>query len=127
LNQDDAVEAAVGQVLVHQQLLLLDAAAQEADQVRVLQLGDQLDLVLELLQALPGVRRAETASAELVLVGEVPRHGGQLREVVERELGAALLDPPQLQRLLGLGAVPGVSLRLPLRIPPCICRTFPVS
>ena len=45
-------------VLVDEQLLLiLDAAADESDQVGVLQLGDQLDLILELLQPLPGMRR----------------------------------------------------------------------
>ena len=57
-TKDETVEAAVGHVLVDEHLLLiLDAATHQADQVGVLQLGDQLDLVLELLQPLPGVRR----------------------------------------------------------------------
>ena len=37
---------------------------------------------------------AETAFAEQILVGEVACRGGQLGEVVQRELRAALLDPP---------------------------------
>ena len=58
LVEDEAVEAAVGHVLVREQLLfLLDAAADEAHQVGVLKLGDQLGLVLELQQPLPGMRR----------------------------------------------------------------------
>jgi hypothetical protein len=60
------------------------------------------------------VDRTESASAEQVLVGEVARGGGQVGEVVERELRAALLDPPQLQRLLCRGAVPGLCLQLQL-------------
>ena len=57
-TKDETVEAAVGHVLVDEQLLLLlDAAPHQADQVGVLQLGDQLDLVLELLEPLPGMRR----------------------------------------------------------------------
>ena len=167
LVEDEAVEAPVGHVLVCEQLLfLLDAASDEANQVGVLQLGDQLDLVLELLQPLPGVRRqslhrdlgavrqlplqpnrsesamaaylssiierpgmiatlarlvdgAESASAEQVVVGEAARRGRQLGEVVQRELGAALLDPPQLQRVLCRGAVPG--LRLQLQLPLLLC------
>ena len=40
-TKDETVEAAVGHVLVDEQLLLiLDAAADESDQVGVLQLGD---------------------------------------------------------------------------------------
>ena len=57
-TKDETVEAAVGHVLVDEHLLLiLDAATHQADQVGVLQLGDQLDLVLELLEPLPGMRR----------------------------------------------------------------------
>ena len=44
----------------------------------------------------------EAALAELVVVGEVVGGVGDLVEVVERELGVALLDPPELEHLLHL-------------------------
>ena len=54
LTEEEGVEAAVGEVLVHQQLLVaLGAPAQQPHQVAVLQLGDQLHLVPELRRALP--------------------------------------------------------------------------
>ena len=52
-TKDKVVEALVLHVLVHQHpLLSMDAAAQEPDEVHMLQLGDEHDLVLELVQAL---------------------------------------------------------------------------
>jgi hypothetical protein len=106
-------------VLVDEHLLVsLDAAAHEAHQVRVLQLGDQLDLRLEFHQALHGARRepldpdlgsvgqltllhrTEAALAELVLVKEVGGGVGDLVQLVQRELGVALLHLPELEHLL---------------------------
>jgi hypothetical protein len=65
---------------------------------------------------------AEAAFAEQIVVGEVSRRGRQLGEVVERELRAALLDPPQLQRLLRLGAVSRMRLRRQPRLSWIIAR-----
>ena len=45
---------------------------------------------------------SEAALAELVVVGEVVGGVGDLVEVVERELGVGLLDPPELEHLLHL-------------------------
>jgi hypothetical protein len=54
-TEEEGVEALVGHVFVHQDLLLaLDAASQQPDKIAVLQLRDQDHLVLELLQPLPG-------------------------------------------------------------------------
>jgi hypothetical protein len=79
LVEDEAVQTAVGHVLVDEHLLfLLHAAAQQAHQVGVLQLGDQLDLVLELLQALPGVRR-QPLHRDLRAVRQLPLQPDRIR------------------------------------------------
>ena len=58
LTEEEGVEAAVGEVLVHRQLLVaLDAPSEEAQQVGVLQLGDELHLVPGLRRTLPRPRR----------------------------------------------------------------------
>lgn len=57
-TKDEAVQALIVHVLVYEHLLLgLDAAAQEPDEVSVLELCDQLDLGLELHQPLHRARR----------------------------------------------------------------------
>ena len=58
LTEDEEVEALVVHILVDEHLLVgLHAAPQQAHQVGVLQLGDQLDLRLELHQTLHRHRR----------------------------------------------------------------------
>ena len=57
-TEEEEVEAAVGEVLLHQQLLVaLGAPTQQPHQVAVLQLGNQLHLVPELRRTLPRPRR----------------------------------------------------------------------
>ena len=52
-TKEEGVEAAVGEVLIDEQLLVpLGAPAQQPHQVPVLQLGDELHLVPELRRAL---------------------------------------------------------------------------
>jgi len=57
-TEDEEVEALVVHVLVDEHLLVgLHAAAQQPDEVGVLQLGDELNLRLELHEALHRARR----------------------------------------------------------------------
>jgi len=73
LVKDEGVQALVAHVLVDEHPLgAVDAAAEEADQVPVLQLGDQDHLVHELVQALRRVIRRELLHSNLLPVRQLP-------------------------------------------------------
>ena len=69
-TEENEVQASIGDELVDQQpLLLLQADADEPDEVPVLQLGDQRELVLQLLHSLRRALR-QPLHGYLVAIGE---------------------------------------------------------
>lgn len=103
LTGEAVAQRAGGHVLVDEHLLaLLEAEADEADQVLVVHPGEQLDLGLELVPALHGTLLRPLDGDELPVGQHAPVH----------------LAVPSVPQLVRLGEVVGAPLQLLAREPP---------